>query len=205
MVPGNIWCSYHTASTSDVVILKAPWNTKLGHAKRKRTPISHWGKRPENFAQWMKPVVKMEQRCFSTYFVFSTVLSLFQTRDLPRSLLPWFTQCTSLQKLLSYLLYKWFHNGVILPESLLWWCCGHWNITISRGPGFDPRARQENEVPMNTLVCSCGLFVELLSSFRSLSGETLALASHPRMGQSHTHTRDFNTLIICHSRHATHK
>ncbi len=38
------------------------------------------------------------------------------------------------------------------------------------GPGFDPRARQEKEVPMNTLVCSCGSVVELLSALRSLSG-----------------------------------
>ena len=35
---------------------------------------------------------------------------------------------------------------------------------------------------MNKLVCS---FVELLSAFRSLSGDDLAFASHPRMGQSH--------------------
>ncbi len=66
-----------------------------------------------------------------------------------------------------------------------WWCSGHCSITISRGPGFDPRARQEKEVPMNTLVCTCGSFVELLSAFRSLSGDNLALASHCRMGQSH--------------------
>ncbi len=38
---------------------------------------------------------------------------------------------------------------------------------------------------MNTHVCSCGSFVELSSAFRSLSGDNLALASHPRMGQSH--------------------
>ena len=54
------------------------------------------------------------------------------------------------------------------------------DITISRGPGFDPRARQQKEVPINTLVCSCGSFVELSSGFRSLSGDNLALASHPR-------------------------
>ncbi len=62
---------------------------------------------------------------------------------------------------------------------------GHCNITISRGPGFDPRTRQGKEVPMNTLVCSCGSFVELSSAFRSLSGDNLAMASHPRMGQRH--------------------
>ena len=38
---------------------------------------------------------------------------------------------------------------------------------------------------MNTLVCSSGSFVELLSAFRSLSEDNLALASHPLMGQSH--------------------
>ena len=38
---------------------------------------------------------------------------------------------------------------------------------------------------MNTLVCSCGSLVELLSTFRSLLGDNLALASHTRMGQSH--------------------
>ena len=38
---------------------------------------------------------------------------------------------------------------------------------------------------MNTLVCSCGSFVESSSAFRSLSGDNLALASHPRMGQRH--------------------
>ncbi len=38
---------------------------------------------------------------------------------------------------------------------------------------------------MITLVCSCGSFVELSSAFRSLSGDNLALASHPRMGKSH--------------------
>ena len=38
---------------------------------------------------------------------------------------------------------------------------------------------------MNTLVCSCGSFVELSSAFRSLSGDNLALASHLLMGQSH--------------------
>ena len=40
---------------------------------------------------------------------------------------------------------------------------------------------------MNTLVCSCGSFVELPLAFRSLSGDNLALASHPRMGQRHMH------------------
>ena len=29
-----------------------------------------------------------------------------------------------------------------------------------RGPRFDPRTRQEHEVLMNTLVCSCGSFVK---------------------------------------------
>ncbi len=38
---------------------------------------------------------------------------------------------------------------------------------------------------MNPLVCSCGSFDEVSSAFRSLSGDNLALASHPRMGQSH--------------------
>ncbi len=27
-----------------------------------------------------------------------------------------------------------------------WWCSGHCNITISRGPGFDPRERQEKKL-----------------------------------------------------------
>ena len=47
-----------------------------------------------------------------------------------------------------------------------WWCSGHCNITISRGPGFDPLTRQEKEVPMNMLVCSCGSFVEYLLGVR---------------------------------------
>ena len=41
------------------------------------------------------------------------------------------------------------------------------NITISRGPGFGPRARQEKEVVlMNTFVFSCSSFVVLSSAFR---------------------------------------
>ncbi len=70
-----------------------------------------------------------------------------------------------------------------------------------RGPGFDPRARQDKEVPMNTLVCTCGSFVEFSSAFRSLSGDNLALASHPRMGQSHilywiSHVSNLTKLIL---------
>ncbi len=34
---------------------------------------------------------------------------------------------------------------------------------------------------MNSLVCPCGSFVEHSSAFRSLSGDNLALASHPRI------------------------
>ena len=57
-------------------------------------------------------------------------------------------------------------------------CRVHCNATISRGPGFDARARQEKEFPMKTVVCSRGSFVELSKAFRSLSGgDDLALAS----------------------------
>ena len=51
-------------------------------------------------------------------------------------------------------------------KAVCWLCSGHCNIPISRGPGVDSRARQEKEVPMNTLVCSCGSFVELSWVFR---------------------------------------
>ncbi len=56
---------------------------------------------------------------------------------------------------------------------------------------FDSRRWQEKEVPMNTLVCLCGSFVELYLAlaFRSLSGDNLALVSHPRTGQSHIFSR----------------
>ncbi len=70
-------------------------------------------------------------------------------------------------------------------QAVCWWCSGHCNITISRGPGFDPQARQEKEIPMSTLVCSCGSFVELFfqrsDPFR---GITIALASNPRWARA---------------------
>ncbi len=78
---------------------------------------------------------------------------------------------------------KSFHKSNNI--AVRWWCSGDCNITISRGPGLDPQAWQEKEVPLNTLVCSCGSLVELSLAFRSLSGDNLAQASHPRMGQSH--------------------
>ncbi len=56
--------------------------------------------------------------------------------------------------------------GKKCAKAVCLWCSSHCNITISRGPGFDSRARQEKKVPMNTLVCSCGSFVEpILQSF----------------------------------------
>ena len=64
--------------------------------------------------------------------------------------------------------------------AVCWWCSGHCNITILRGPGFDSRTRQEKEVPIHA--------VHLLSFLRRSdppSGDNLALASHPRMGQNH--------------------
>ncbi len=52
------------------------------------------------------------------------------------------------------------YKGLLKPcaDGVRSLCSGHYNITTSGGPGFDPRARQEKEVPMNTPVCS---FVEL--------------------------------------------
>ena len=47
---------------------------------------------------------------------------------------------------------------------------------------------------MNTLIYSCGSFVELSLAFRSLSGENLALASHSRMGQSHIFSSYYHVL-----------
>ncbi len=38
-----------------------------------------------------------------------------------------------------------FAAKMLHTKAVRWWCNGHCNITISRGPGFDLRARQEEE------------------------------------------------------------
>ena len=72
-------------------------------------------------------------------------------------------------------------NGVVVIAVSLY----------SEVPGLIPE--RGKKVPMNTLVCS---FVELSLAFSSLSGHNFALASHPRMGQSHNFELPSATLCL---------
>ncbi len=89
----------------------------------------------------------------------------------------------------SYLFHKRNHNIIsrisclsnglpIMTIAVRWWYSGHYNITISRCPGFDPRARQEKKFLWIRLFVHA---VHMLRRF--LLGDNLAMASHPRMGQ----------------------